>query len=163
MSYIFTQSGRGYSTAGFAGLAIASHQSLSIRDVRDTESQFARSRRQLKTLSALRMNWDTYGARQISPEAIRTAELILSEIESVPWKYGETNAVPTSVLPVANGAIQLEWQNANDELQLQIRSSKALRYLIVQRDMEPKYLERDISMDAVHGLLNSFFRRVAGE
>jgi hypothetical protein len=66
-------------------------------------------------LLSLPENWDSYGARRISPEATAFALQLLSETMRA------DTPVP-AVVPTSRGGVQLEWHTRGIDLEVEIKS-----------------------------------------
>jgi hypothetical protein len=65
-------------------------------------------------------NWDSYGADQISAEAIDVArELLLAIMQPTPWGT-RAGFLPSNIVPIADGGVQFEWVGANAPLEAEI-------------------------------------------
>jgi hypothetical protein len=69
----------------------------------------------MSKLLNLSENWDSYGARRISPAATEFALQLLSQTVQV------DTPVP-SVVPTSRGGVQLEWHTRGIDLEAEIRS-----------------------------------------
>src|SRR4051794_15646504 len=67
----------------------------------------------LTTLASLDPDWDSYGARSLSPAAVRVAQSILDQTLASPLPLPK-------VFPVPDGGVQLEWSAGPIELELEI-------------------------------------------
>ncbi|MDD5091340.1 MAG: hypothetical protein PHQ23_10555 [Candidatus Wallbacteria bacterium] len=92
-------------------------------------------RNKLLSLSFLSDNWDGYGAKPISSQAVSRAAMLVDEA------FDEATPVP-SVVPVPNGSVQLEWHENNVDLEIEFLSSNKL---LVSFDD----LDEDISWEKV--------------
>jgi hypothetical protein len=76
----------------------------------------------LESLRALAPNWDGYGAPTIDPAVIDAAKTFIA-------KLPENLVSPPCVVPMANGALQLEWHQGPKSLELEFESPSSIRYL----------------------------------
>jgi hypothetical protein len=75
--------------------------------VRQEEEAKATSHKErLAELAALKPNWDSYGGRQITETAIKTAELLCEE--------------PPQITPCSDGGLQLEWHDRSINFEFRI-------------------------------------------
>lgn len=95
---------------------------------------FETARAALNALSALPVNWNSYGAREIDTEALTGAVGILLAV------MGERTPLPTFV-PVANGGILLEWHTATADLEITVLSSGRTHVVFEKADGEPVEFE----------------------
>lgn len=78
----------------------------------------------LKELKSLPENWDSYGSSPINQDAIELTASLLADLAKI--------SIPSPmIIPVHGGGIQLEWQKANGELEIEILPNKTIEYLVV--------------------------------
>jgi len=82
----------------------------------------ARVEDELNRLAALPHNWDAQGARNIDPQFIQAARIL---IQSLPANIAK---VPT-VVPMAKGNLQFEWHDGPRSLELEIENPKRIHFL----------------------------------
>jgi hypothetical protein len=70
----------------------------------------------LDELGELPINWDSYGAKQISPVLINTAKDILHQL-------APHDAPAPSVVPTVDGSVQIEWHTRGIDLEVRLISS----------------------------------------
>lgn len=85
------------------------------------------ARKRLKELAALPVNWDGYGSNSIEQAVIEIAQNLLSD-------FAKLNMPEPKILPVPGGGIQLEWDNAGVELEVEILTDETIEYLIVDKE-----------------------------
>lgn len=85
------------------------------------------AQKKLEELSKLPENWNSYGSRSIQKDAIEITANLLSDL--VKLKMPEPQ-----IFPVSGGGLQLEWKNADRELEIEIRSDKRIEFLIVNEE-----------------------------
>jgi hypothetical protein len=74
----------------------------------------AATRERLAELSVLEADWDSYGALSPSPRSLTMAEhIILGMVTRF-----EARGIPTEVMPIADGGIQVEWRGRSADLAL---------------------------------------------
>lgn len=78
-----------------------------------------RTREQLADISSLSDDWDSYGARTISPSRIAQACILVQSI-------ADERAPPPSLIPTPEGSIQLEWHSHGVELEVLLMSEADL-------------------------------------
>ena len=78
-----------------------------------------RTREQLTDISFLSDNWDSYGARPISPSRIAQACILVQSI-------ADERAPAPSLVPTPEGSIQLEWHSHGVELEVLLTSEADL-------------------------------------
>jgi len=76
----------------------------------------------LGRLAALQPNWDSYGADLIDPEIIRAAREFAQQLP-------EDMAGPPSVVPIANGSLQFEWDEGPRSLEFEFEDIETIGYL----------------------------------
>lgn len=76
----------------------------------------------LKKLLNLKINWDSYGAKQINKNCVLEAQVLLDLMAQKPF-----------IVPVCNGGINLEWNNNNFYISLKIRVNEKPRVFIRRR------------------------------
>jgi hypothetical protein len=121
-----------------------------------SSSWLRRAQQKLKELSELTENWDSYGSRPIQQKASETAAELLTETAN----FGLPEP---QIFPVPGGGLQLEWESAKRELELEILPDGEIEYLIVDR--EGKMRENKISpswMDEIYRLVSWFKNSNAG-
>ena len=77
----------------------------------------------LRSLADLGQNWNSYGARVVSAEALRLAIFILQRAD-IP--------TPTAIVPLASGGVQLEWDHRSAEIEIGIQPDGVACVLIDQ-------------------------------
>lgn len=80
-------------------------------------------------LARLSENWDSYGSRPIQPAAIEKTIELLRELSKFDLPLPQ-------IFPVPGGGIQLEWQNAERELEIELLSDGSVEFLIVDEEGE---------------------------
>ncbi len=99
----------------------------------DAHLSWAEVREQLDELSRLQSNWDSYGAHPIAAHTIQKAERLLVVIcDALRSSFGE-RALPTDVVPVADGTVHLCWESESGELTLKVVGDGPLGYFQVDR------------------------------
>ncbi len=83
-------------------------------------------------------NWDSYGARPITPGAVERARHLLSLLFDTFNKAG----LPDTVVPIADGGIQFEWSLAGSTLEVEIQSDGALNTLLLDEGQEAQEHDR---------------------
>jgi hypothetical protein len=113
--------------------------------------------RKIVELAALPEDWDGYGSRPIQPAAIRVAAELLGMLS-------EFDLPSPQIFPVSGGGIQLEWQNAKCELELEILPDGSLEFLIADQAgemREGRLLPLPHSNEQVYRLVYWFKREQA--
>lgn len=67
----------------------------------------------LQHLSRLGRNWDSYGGRALTDEAVFTALSVIGRLLS-------DESVPPAIVPTSDGGVQLEWHRDGDELEIRV-------------------------------------------
>lgn len=132
---------------------------LPARSVTDgLQSSFA----YLDKLEALQPNWDSYGAVSITPTALKAACQFLVFIwNTFPGLSGEKSGIqahrilPSAIVPVSDGGIQLEWNGLVMDIELEIDSDEKLSYLLIDKQNTEKRFKEEsyISLAKAVGLV----------
>lgn len=109
----------------------------------------------LAELAQLEPDWDSYGALPPSPRALSMARAM---VERAVERFGE-RGIPGEVMPIADGAVQLEWRFARLELGLNACTGGGWSYLRVEKDGEGRRFEEayDLSDEDALALIASLF------
>lgn len=101
------------------------------------------ARERLVELSLLGPDWDGYGALRPSDHEIARAGTLAGQVIA---RVGASGA-PHEIMPIADGAIQLEWRFPDIELGLNACVSGGWSYLLVDRrsDRRRSETEYDVS------------------
>ncbi len=67
----------------------------------------------LQHLSRLSDNWDSYGGRPLTDEAVFTSLSVIARLLS-------DESVPPAIVPTSEGGVQLEWHREGDELEIRV-------------------------------------------
>ncbi len=102
----------------------------SIRSVTAHPSPFQTAFAQLPRYRELPVDWDSYGAQQISEPAIETATHILDLLSDSALERATTLLAPYHMAPVPNGGIQLEWRRDGRSLELWIAPDGSLEAVV---------------------------------
>ena len=85
--------------------------------------------RKLFEFLSLRANWDSYGSEPVSPVAVFSA---ISFLDRLPL-----SRIPAPiVIPLPNGAVQMEWTKAEKELDLEFSPNGDISFVKVEGDDE---------------------------
>lgn len=77
---------------------------------------------ELNRLAWLPVNWNSYGAIPVRPDAIRSAIRVLAhDVLEVP---------PPTVTPTARGGVQLEWGRGDDGVEVEIQPDGGISALV---------------------------------
>ncbi len=93
----------------------------------------------LAKLSALPYNWDSYGARAVSSEAIGNMILVL------PFIMRPNTPTPT-IVPTSRGYLQAEWHINGVDLEIQVKSSTLILVSFEDRRTGQEW-EREVNYD----------------
>ena len=91
----------------------------------------------LKEYATFGEDWDTYGAKPISPRAVAAARDLLFTVFAAFYDSGAPDglsnplALPAIVTPSPDGAIHFVWQQGNRELAVDVYDMDAYAYLLV--------------------------------
>ncbi len=89
-----------------------------------SSSWLRRAQQKLRELSMLQANWDSYGSRAIEPDALEVAAELLEAV-------AQFGLFEPQIFPVPGGGLQLEWESAKRELELEILPNGEIEILIV--------------------------------
>ena len=98
------------------------------------------SQKELQTLKDLPRNWDSYGSPEITNKASKKVADLLHTLAC----FGLNKP---NLFPVSGGGLQLEWQNAERELEIEVLPEGDIEFLIVDKNgkmKEGKAIEGDI-------------------
>ena len=99
----------------------------------------------LDQLRRLGPDWDSYGASQPSSLSLSMARAIVLAMV----RHFVVKGVPTEVMPIADGGVQLEWRGKSGELALNAAPDGSWSYLLIERDGDERvYTERYGLQDA---------------
>jgi hypothetical protein len=88
------------------------------------------TRERLAELGRLEMDWDSYGALRVAPQALAAAEAIISQAIARTGGRG----VPRDIMPIADGGVALEWRGTGIELGLNACPEGGWTALLVERN-----------------------------
>lgn len=87
--------------------------------------------KKLDELASLDRDWDSYGAEQISPDALASAYLLMMTIANQ-WAFRLGERVrPYVIVPVADGGVQLEWRGPGGIVEVEIGSDEMFACLFI--------------------------------
>jgi hypothetical protein len=86
----------------------------------------------LDELSRLEPDWDSYGALPPSGIALDVTEMIMRKVIEQFGELSGLRAAPYTVMPIADGGLQLEWRGPTAELELDIGPEGAFSYLLIE-------------------------------
>ncbi|MGI8855054.1 MAG: hypothetical protein ACR2JW_04835 [Thermomicrobiales bacterium] len=96
---------------------------------------------QLRGFARLEPDWNSYGAKPVSRDAISVATDLLTHIARI------AQARPDFVAPLANGGVQLEWSGAAAEIAVRVSPDQTLAYLSTEGGAHTE--EHDVPLDEV--------------
>ena len=110
----------------------------------------------LAEFSELDEDWDSYGARTVSPRAVDAAWRFLESLTRMTSPAMRRQVVSAHIAPLPNGGILFEWTGATADLEVEVTSEGALDLFLEKRmDDEPEYTERSgVGVEEVTPLLN---------
>jgi hypothetical protein len=103
------------------------HGTLAIETERPEPAWLYPALAQLKYLTALRENWDSYGGLPPSDDVLVNATRILINLLN-------TDAAAPSIVPTSYGGLQLEWQTETDDVELRIWPNEQVTGFRVNRN-----------------------------
>ena len=110
-------------------------------------------------IASLGPDWDSYGAAVPSARALATARHLAGAVaESFAPRAGE-RALPATVLPLADGGLQLEWLVPGGVLEVDVDPEGRLGYLLEHRIDNRMGIDEadDTSWHGILGLLDNLF------
>lgn len=107
---------------------------------RQPSTWLRRTMEQLTAISSLADDWDSYGARAISPSRIAQAGILVQSI-------ADERAPAPSLVPTPEGNIQLEWHSHGVELEVLLLSEADLEVLFEDLRGELPSYEEILSYD----------------
>ena len=117
----------------------------------------ARLYQQLAEFSELDEDWDSYGARSITPSALTVARGFLESITRLmPASIGR-QVLSVWIAPLPNGGVLLEWRGSKAELEVEATADGKLDLLLEKLiDDRSEYAERSgVSVEEVVPLLHA--------
>jgi len=95
--------------------------------------------KKLAQLQALEHDWDGYGGLPPSARSLTMARSIMLRMVT----RFEERGVPGEVMPIADGGVQLEWQDHSGTLAVNAAPDGSWSYLLIERGPEGrKFTER---------------------
>lgn len=94
--------------------------------------------------SELKPDWDSYGAKVPTPQALDAAARYLKILVGTYAPFAGDRAMPFWVSPLPNGGVQLEWRGPEAELEIEVDPEGRLGYLLQEgHGPDAKYEEDD--------------------
>ena len=103
------------------------HVTLTVESERPEPEWLYPALAQLKHLTTLREDWDSYGGLPPSDEVLVNAARLLSNLL-------DKDASAPSIVPTPSGGVQLEWQTETDDLEILIGPNAQVSGFRVNRD-----------------------------
>lgn len=107
----------------------------------------------LQRLSRLEAGWDSYGASPLDQRALDAARRTILDL------FGRlaNKAVPEAARPLSTGGIQLDFEGAHGQLEVEVSPSGDLRALLVQEQDDRQTFEQiaDPSIERISELLDT--------
>jgi hypothetical protein len=108
--------------------------------VRNLPNWLRQARAKLNQLRCLPANWNSYGAKQVTPGAIEAAYKLLQEMA--------THATPyPAIVPTSDGSVQLEWHTRGIDLELRILSPTRLGMTFEDLQHGQELIEAELQYD----------------
>ena len=109
----------------------------------------------LEKFSHYKKGWDGYSGEQIKTESLATTKIVLAIL----WTFFKQFNIPTTspaVVPLSNGAIQLEWESKTSYLELEIFSPTkiAIYHRLTNND---KSVDEEYIVDMPEKILDAVF------
>lgn len=113
--------------------------------------------KRLAQLEALEHDWDSYGGLPPCARSIQMAQSIMLRMA----KRFEERGVPSAVMPIADGGIQLEWQGRSGALAVNAAPDGSWSYLLIERGPDGRTFEERYGLndDEAEDLVVSFLGR----
>jgi hypothetical protein len=110
--------------------------------------------RRLAQLESLEHDWDRYGGLPPCARSIQMAQSIMVRMA----KRFEERGVPSEVMPIADGGIQLEWQGRSGALAMNAAPDGSWSYLLIERGPDGRTFEERYGLndDEAERLVISF-------
>ena len=111
----------------------------------------------LQEMSELTDDWDSYGARPISPSAINTARKIIA------WSNNSENYLQ-HIGPLASGGVLLQWEKEHTDEKLIVAVEESISYLLVRSIQEERTYEEhnDVAVQSVIAEISNFITPLGG-
>lgn len=112
----------------------------------------------LEELSRLPANWDSYDADPISKNALdRARELLLTLRAALEESLGDA-FIPVNIAPIADGGVQLEWEQGGSYLEVELSTESEIGYLQAEggKTNRRSWSGEDISIDEAVALVAGF-------
>lgn len=111
----------------------------------------------LQEMSELTEDWDSYGARPISPSAINTAREIIA------WSNNSENYLQ-HIGPLASGGVLLQWEKEHTDEKLIVAVEESISYLLVRSIQEERTYEEhnDVAVQSVIAEISNFITPLGG-
>jgi hypothetical protein len=121
----------------------------------DTDRALALLDDRIARFADLEPDWDSYGAKRISPTAIAVARQTLRSVTQGTEPALSERVLSVWIAPLPNGGVVLEWRGAAADLEVEIAADGALGLLLEERgDQAIETSERtDVGAEDVATLL----------
>jgi hypothetical protein len=110
--------------------------------------------KRLAQLESLEHDWDSYGGLPPCARSIQMAQSIMMRMA----KRFEERGVPSEVMPIADGGIQLEWLGRSGALAINAAPDGSWSYLLIERGSDGRTFEERYGLndDEAERLVISF-------
>ena len=103
--------------------------------------------KKLERISSFSENWNGYGAQPLSPRVIKRAEYFVRRF-----------IVQPEIFPIADGAIQVEWEKSNGEyLEIQINLDEKIPVFMIDADGKEFEMAIEADIDSINEVLGTFY------
>lgn len=120
------------------------------------DSPLAVARKRINEFKSLPENWDSYGARRVSPEAISIVRELFRSLENNGTLASQEFA-PFTVAPLSDGGLQAEWRRGGRALEIEAHPNGDFGYLRDDPGASVRFTERDsLSIDEALNVIQSF-------
>lgn len=107
----------------------------------------------IASLRRLPENWDSYGATPISEETLDAAEELIA-LPALP------SVATPRVLPLADGSVQIGWQNGDREADIEVNRDSRFSVLLTERD-QTILDQQSVAID--HATLQRILKWIEGQ
>jgi hypothetical protein len=104
-----------------------------VRTHHTTERALAEIHEHIARFGELEPDWDSYGAKAISPTAMAKAQDVLQAVGKRPASASGDDVLGVRVAPLPNGGVLLEWHGPSAELDVEITPTGTLDLLLEER------------------------------
>jgi hypothetical protein len=104
-----------------------------VRTHHTSEGALAEIHERIARFGELEPDWDSYGAKKISPTAMAKAQDVLQALGKRPASAIGDDVLGVRVAPLPNGGVLLEWRGPSADLEVEITPTGGLDLLLEER------------------------------